>query len=182
VPVGLHLTWNVNQENDLSHYSVYRGLNENFVPTPGNRVATSTEPDWFDSSWRWDSGYYYKVSATDVHDNQSGFALLRPDNVTGTETPKAPDASYLTQNYPNPFNPTTRIAFGLSAQGNVSLRIYDVSGKLLRVLVSNDRRAGRYEETWDGRDSNGRTVSSGIYFYRLDAGAFSETKKMALTR
>jgi hypothetical protein len=181
-PEGLALDWDMNAENDLSHYAVYRGTSEDFVPEPGNRVATPTEPEWFDGSWSWNSGYYYKVSALDVHGNESGFALLRPDDITGIETPKAPEATYLAQNFPNPFNPTTRIAFGLSAPGHVSLRIYDASGRLVRVLVSNERQAGRYQETWDGRDSGGRSVASGIYFYRLDVGTFTETKKMALTR
>ena len=181
-PVGLQLAWDINQENDLSYYAVYRGSSEDFVPGPGNRVATPMEPEWFDGSWRWSSGYYYKVSAIDVHGNESGFALLTPDDVTGSETPKAPEATYLTQNYPNPFNPTTRIAFGLSAPGHVSLRIYDAAGRLVRALVNEERRAGRYEDSWDGRDSSGRSVSSGIYFYRLTAGPFESTKKMILVR
>jgi flagellar hook assembly protein FlgD len=108
--------------------------------------------------------------------------VLSPDDVTGTDTPKAPEASYLAQNYPNPFNPTTRLAFGLSATAHVSLKIYDAAGRLVRALVNEQRRAGRYEETWDGRDSGGRAVASGIYFYRLNAGVFESTKKMILVR
>jgi hypothetical protein len=180
--VGLELSWNVSPENDLSYYAVYRGLTENFVPGSGDRIATPTQPEHFDSGWRWSSGYYYKVSAIDIHGNESGFALLTPDDVTGSDTPRAPDASYLAQNYPNPFNPMTRIDFGLSAPGHVSLRIYNVAGRLVRAIVSDERRAGRYEETWDGKDSGGRTVSSGIYFYRLNAGNFESTRKMILVR
>jgi hypothetical protein len=145
-------------------------------------VATPLAPEYFDSAWRWNSGYYYKVSAIDIHGNESGFALLTPDGVTGTDTPKAPDATYLSQNYPNPFNPTTSIAFGLSAPAHVSLRIYDAAGRLVRVLVAGSRPAGTYSELWDGRDSSGHAVASGIYFYRLNAGAFESTKKMILLR
>jgi len=182
MPAGLALSWNVNAANDLSYYAVYRGLTEDFVPTSGNRVGTPTASEYFDSGWRWNGGYYYKVSALDIHGNQSGFALLTPDDVTGNGTPKAPDASYLAQNYPNPFNPMTRIVFGLSGPAHVSLKIYDASGRLLRALVNDERRAGRYEETWDGRDSSGRVVSSGIYFYRLSAGNFESTRKMILVK
>jgi hypothetical protein len=181
-PAGLELSWNVNVETDLSCYAVYRGMSADFVPTPENRVATPTVPEYLDVSWRWSSGFYYKVSAVDVHGNESCFALLAPDGVTGTDTPKAPEATYLAQNQPNPFNPTTRIAFGLSAPAHVSLRIYDVAGRLVRVLAEGARPAGNYSELWDGRDSGGRAVASGIYFYRLQAGPFSETKKMALLR
>jgi predicted lipoprotein with Yx(FWY)xxD motif len=181
-PAGLDLTWARNKEADLGHYAVYRGTSAGFVPGAGNLVASPCDTTILDSGWRWSGGYYYKVSALDVHGNESGFALLSPDGVTGTDTPKAPDASYLAQNYPNPFNPTTRIAFGLSAPAHVSLRIYDAAGRLVRALVNEERRAARYEETWDGRDSNGRSVSSGIYFYKLAAGSFVETRKMALLR
>ena len=64
----------------------------------------------------------------------------------------------------------------------MSLRIYDAAGRLVRVLVEGARPAGNYAELWDGRDSRGRAVASGIYFYRLSAGSFSETRKMALLR
>jgi len=181
-PTGLSLTWDRNTGADLGHYAVYRGLEESFIPGPGNLIASACDTISFDSGWRWDSGYYYKVSAIDIHGNESGFALLRPEDVTGSDTPKAPNASYLSQNYPNPFNPTTRIAFGVSTPAHVSLRIYDAAGRLVRALVNDDRQPGRYEETWDGRDSIGRAVATGIYFYRLTAGSFAETRKMALMR
>jgi hypothetical protein len=181
-PAGLDLTWHRNTEPDLGHYAVYRGTSADFVPGPGNLVAAPCDTTLFDGDWRWDESYYYKVSAIDVHGNESGFALLSPDGVTGTDTPKAPDASYLAQNYPNPFNPATRISFGLSAPSRVSLRIYDTSGRLVRTLVEGERGAGRFTELWDGRDSGGRAVASGIYFYRLSAGGFERTKKMILLR
>jgi hypothetical protein len=181
-PIGLAVSWSVNAANDFSHFVVHRGMSAEFVPDPGNQVATPTVPRWFDGSWRWDGNYYYKVAAVDIHGNVSGHALLSPDAVTGVETPVAPATTYLDQNFPNPFNPTTRIVFGLAAPANVSLRIYDAAGRLVRMLVEGARPAGNYSELWDGRDANGRAVASGIYFYRLQAGAFTETRKMALLR
>jgi predicted lipoprotein with Yx(FWY)xxD motif len=181
-PVGLDLTWDKSIDADLGHYAVYRGTSAGFVPGSGNLIASPKDTTLLDSSWRWNGGYYYKVSAIDIHGNESGFALLTPDNVTGTETPKAPAASYLAQNYPNPFNPTTRIAFGLSAPGHVSLRIYDAAGRLVRMFAEGTRPAANYVEVWDGKDASGRAVASGIYFCRLDAGSFTQTKKMILLR
>ena len=180
--LGVRVTWDKNTESDLAGYAIYRGTTTDFVPSIENRIAAPTDTLYFDSEWRWFDDICYKISALDVHGNESGFALLAPDGVTGTDTPKAPEASYLAQNYPNPFNPTTRITFGLSAPTHVSLRIYDAAGRLVRALVNEERRAGRYEDSWDGRDSSGRSVSSGIYFYRLNAGAFESTKKMILVR
>jgi len=181
-PIGLQLSWDQNAEGDLSHYALYRGTMAGFVPGPENILGELDDAGYFDGEWSWTSGYYYKLSAFDITGNESEFALFTPSNVTGDETPTAPASSYLAQNFPNPFNPTTRIAFGLSAPASVSLRIYDAAGRLVRVLVDGSRPAGVYAELWDGRDSIGRAVASGIYFYRLQAGAFSETRKMALLR
>ena len=85
--------------------------------------------------------------------------------------------------HPNPFNPQTTISFDLPRQTSVSLRVYDVSGRLVNVLLDGDIAAqGRNEVVWRGRDMAGRVVSAGVYFYRLDAGEFSETKRMVLVK
>ena len=181
-PEGLMLTWERNTEPDLDCYRVYRGLSEDFIPGPGNMIGAPCDTLHFDGGWRWDSGYYYKVSAVDIHGNESAYSLLRPEGVTGDETPAAPRASYLAQNYPNPFNPSTRITFGLAAPERVSLRVYDAAGRLVRVMVDGALPAGYYSESWNGLDEGGRAVASGVYFYRLDAGAFMQTKKMILLR
>ncbi len=102
--------------------------------------------------------------------------------VTGGETPSVPRANFLRQNHPNPFNPMTTIRFGLAEPAHVTLRIYDTAGRLVRVLVNERRAAGRCDITWDGRDGAGRPAASGVYFYKLNAGAFMETKKMVLLR
>ena len=181
-PEGLEINWEANTEPDLDNYVIHRGLSSDFVPDEGNLVYSECEVVFFDSDWRWDSGYWYKVAAVDVHGNVSGYVLLGPEEVTGEETPETPAASYLSQNFPNPFNPVTRIRFGLREPGHVSLRIYDTAGRLVRVLVEEDRDASHYTEEWDGRDKAGRTVASGVYFYRVEAGTFEETKKMILLR
>jgi hypothetical protein len=182
VPAGLEITWEPNTESDLGGYVIYRGESSDFVPDEGTLFATTCDTLCFDDEWRWDSGYWYKLAAIDVHGNVSGFVLIGPEMVTGGDEPEAPIASYLSQNYPNPFNPLTTIAFGLKARSLVSLRIYDAAGRLVRVLVNEPRDAGRYVEEWNGRDNAGRSVSSGVYFYKLSAGAFTETKKMVLLR
>ena len=103
-------------------------------------------------------------------------------NGTGTGAPEPCAAGYLRQNYPNPFNPTTRLEFGLEQPGHVMLLIHDVAGRLVRVLVDEPRPAGNYSEIWDGRDKRGNAVASGIYFCRIDAGTFTQTRKMVLLK
>ena len=88
----------------------------------------------------------------------------------------------LSQNYPNPFNPQTSIGFSLKARGYVELSIYDVGGRLVRTLANESRAAGAYELTWDGRDERGQAVASGVYFYRLVAAEFTQTRKMVLLK
>jgi len=182
VPEGLLLSWLQNLESDLSNYAVYRELTEDFIPSPGNLISSPGDTIFFDVDWRWEIGYYYKVSAKDIHGNESPYALLRPEDLTGEEIPEIPLATYLDQNFPNPFNPMTTIRFGLKEPAYVSLRIYDAAGRLVRILVKERLEADRYEITWYGRDGSGRAVSSGIYFYSLKAGSFTETKKMVLLR
>ena len=86
----------------------------------------------------------------------------------------------LSQNYPNPFNPSTRIAFDLPRAVHVRLRVYNVKGELVSTIVDQHMTAGRKDITWNAKDNRGQAVSSGIYFYRLVAGEFVQTKKMVL--
>ncbi len=88
----------------------------------------------------------------------------------------------LSQNYPNPFNPETRIQLDLPKSSHVKIEIYNVHGQKIRSLVNEEKPAGAYIVRWDGRMDNGESAASGIYFYRLVAGEFRQTHKMALLR
>ena len=85
--------------------------------------------------------------------------------------------------HPNPFNPTTSIEYAVGERGFVTLRIYDVSGRVVRTLVSDTREPGKvHVAVWDGRDGRGRSVSSGVYFYRLETRNLVQTRKMVLLK
>ncbi len=89
----------------------------------------------------------------------------------------------LYQNVPNPFNPRTVIRYDLPSALNVRLEIYDVAGRRVRTLVDGlVREAGSHEVVWDGRDDRGIHVSSGVFFYRIEAADFRETRKLVLVR
>jgi hypothetical protein len=88
----------------------------------------------------------------------------------------------LEQNNPNPFNPSTTIRFTVPEPGHVALHVYDANGQLVRTLIDGVRVDGTHDATWDGRDNSGAAVGSGVYFYRLTAGKFSESKKMVLLK
>lgn len=88
----------------------------------------------------------------------------------------------LDQNYPNPFNPETKISYRLPVACNVNLTIYNLKGNTIRQLASGYREPGNYNVTWNGRDEKGRSVNSGVYFYKLQAGKFTASKKLILIK
>ncbi len=91
---------------------------------------------------------------------------------------EVPQRFSLLQNYPNPFNPETNISFSLPEESEVSLKIYNLKGQLVKILANSRLGAGVHNLTWKGKDESGTDVSSGIYFYKLVAGRYSETRKM----
>jgi hypothetical protein len=91
-------------------------------------------------------------------------------------------ARYLAQNRPNPFASSTTIVYSLRARRPVSMRVYDIRGALVCEIVNEAVSAGVHRVTWDGRDAQGREVGSGVYFCRMQAGEFSETRRMVLLR
>lgn len=93
-----------------------------------------------------------------------------------------PEDYQLAQNYPNPFNPTTAIEFSLPSSETVLLEIYDITGRKVRTLVDSHLNAGLKRVVWDSRNDLGNVVSSGLYLYRLQAGTFTDAKKMVLLR
>jgi hypothetical protein len=88
----------------------------------------------------------------------------------------------LEQNYPNPFNPTTEIAYALPDARNVDLTVYNLLGQNVRNLISGTQEAGFHKIIWDGKDGADHTVPSGIYFYKLEAGNFSQSMRMVFLK
>jgi hypothetical protein len=93
-----------------------------------------------------------------------------------------PTVYRVSQSYPNPFNPSCTIQYELPRAGMTSLRVFDVSGSLVRTLVDGWKETGIYAAIWDGRAHDGSKVPSGIYFYEFRAGDFAVTRKMVLLR
>lgn len=107
--------------------------------------------------------------------------LQKPTLVEG-EDETIPSSFELFQSYPNPFNNTTAIKYRLQKTADVSLVIYNVLGQKVRTLVEEEKQRGAVTVIWDGKDEQGKDLSSGIYFYRLTAGEVSQTRKMVLLK
>ncbi len=130
-------------------------------------------------------GKFSPLDSTDSHGSvvivpASSAAIVKiTDPLTAVSYPGStiPTAYALSQNYPNPFNPTTVIVYRLPAAAHVTLRVYDILGREVETLVNEQENPGRYAVTF-----NGSNFSSGVYFYKLDAGDYSSVRKMVLIK
>ena len=93
-----------------------------------------------------------------------------------------PSTFDLKQNYPNPFNPETSITYNLTKPGNVSLQVFDITGRHIAELTQGYTQAGTHSVVWDGKNQNGQAVASGLYLYRLDVDGTASTRTMTLLK
>ncbi len=181
----IEIQWVATDNNNVDSVSIFYSENAGGAFT----LIASSEPN--DSSYAW--------IAPDI---SSDSCLVRvvaydPSLLTGEDVSDAiftikivstdgelPAVTWaLSQNFPNPFNPTTTIHYDVKAGGGqVSLRVFDVSGRVVRTLVDGSQTEGSKSVTWNGTNDRGQRVASGIYFYRMIAPDFTETKKMVLLR
>jgi hypothetical protein len=177
---GNTLAWDEAADEDFQYFRVYRSSDPNFTPSPANLVHSTVANGWVDPDY---DGWpvHYKVTATDFSGNESEPASA--GTTTSIGEPPLPTTFVLYPNAPNPFNPTTVIRYDVpESGGELALRIYDVSGRLVKTLVEGAQPAGEKSATWDARDEKGRPVASGVYFCRLTAPGFTRTHKMVLTK
>ena len=119
--------------------------------------------------------YWYKVSLVGLDSRETyGPVEVRVERV--------PAAYALYQSYPNPFNPTCFIRFDVPHSGNVTLRVFDASGRVVRTVADRWMDSGSYTEAWDGRDDSAVDAPSGVYFYELAAPDFRSTRKAVMLR
>lgn len=142
------------------------------VTDPYQRIYAKS---WWGSEWVdifFDKYYMYRG------------IYLSPTSVTaiGDEVAEVPTAFSLSQNFPNPFNPQTAIRYELADRGHVTITVHNLLGEEVAKLVDAVQGAGSYEITWDGRSSSGIVVTSGVYFYRLQAGSSISVRKMVLLK
>ncbi|NQT64854.1 MAG: T9SS type A sorting domain-containing protein, partial [FCB group bacterium] len=129
----------------------------------------------------------YKNSSGAVHwanfkrnPQRTGNAL---DPTSGIEPEVVPVfTNDLGKNYPNPFNPDTNISFSIKEDGFVSLKVYNTRGQLVKTLISENMQEGVHFTSWNGKNNNNKSVSSGIYFYKMDSKGYSSIKKMILMK
>ncbi|MCD4691146.1 T9SS type A sorting domain-containing protein [bacterium] len=172
----------VEDESDTV-FSIYRPINWLVVaPESGSVSAGDTDSIelQFDATGLSEGDYYADI----LIDSNGGARVTVPVtlHVQGTGVETLPVSLVLFGNHPNPFNPTTRIAFSLPQPGNVKVSVFDVSGRLVRVLTDGEYAAGQGEVAWDGTDSVGKSVATGVYLYRMEAAGETRDGKMVLLK
>lgn len=113
---------------------------------------------------------------------ERGARLLQMTVNTGTTEPNLPKTFAFHQNYPNPFNSQTIIKYDLPKASNVEITIFNILGQRVNNLVTGEQPAGFHQAIWDGTNVQGKPVASGVYFYRIKAEGFTQSKKMVLLK
>ena len=151
------------------------------------------ENDHINYTWQVDDGYYNKRDTVHVF-NSAHFSLgehyvavdvsdYQYHNIHSWTVIIKPAKKYeLAQNYPNPFNDGTKIPFELKNDGNVKITIYDILGRKIRTVLDENLTFGKHETSWDGKDEFDKAVSSGFYFYQIQAGEYSDIGRMLLLK
>lgn len=176
---GNELHWDQCSDEDFQYFKVYRGDTEDFDVSEEVLVHQTIDTSWVDAGFGY--GWYYKISAVD-HAGNEGEAT-GPGVVTDVADPLLPQGYALLPCVPNPFNPSTTITFSLPEDSEVSLSVFDLSGrKIVDLIPTTPLSRGYYEVRWEGTDSSGHVVASGVYLYSLKAKEFLETRKMTLLK
>ncbi len=171
----VELKWSTSEEINNSHFEIERRLtagvwnNIGRVRGSGN-VSSLTEYNFTDKNVA-AGNYQYRLRQVDYNGNYEYFNLAQEVKVG------SPDRLELGQNYPNPFNPATKISYKLHASGFVTLKVFDIAGRQIALLINKIQEAGTYEVNFNASQFG---MSAGVYLYKLDAGNFSMTRKMVV--
>ena len=169
------LSWGPNAENDLGAYRLYRGSTADFVPSAANRIATVTTTSYSDPG----SGGFYKLSAVDIHGNESGYAAAAGS--TGVGNPERLELS-LGRAVPNPARGSVTVHFAVPREGKIAFTIHDAQGRLVRRLFEGVRPTGTGVMQWDLRDDRGSPVADGLYWIRLESDGAHLVRRLVTLR
>lgn len=167
------LGWDPVPDNDLAYYGIYGGQTDDIAEAELLGATTETQLPVPVGEYSW----YFVVAVDDA-----GLPSEPGTLAAVSATPSGVPVLQLFEAVPNPFNPATRLSYTLPEGTLVRLAVYDLSGRLVRLLVNEMQPAGRHGVVWDGRDETGRAVSSGPYFYQLQSGGQAMTRRMMLLK
>ena len=171
---NIKLKWEKNTESDFSHYKLYCGKTAGFPMDTTTLLAVLTDTSYNDTQPTEPVTLYYKLTGVDTEKNESdptAEVKVTITDVKGEETVTTDYALY--QNYPNPFNGETKIPYMLKERGRVKIKVYDIKGELVKVVIDEEQESGYHEVKFSGSDLRGTNegvdrLASGIYLYRIE--------------
>jgi len=181
LPGGVELNWTTGSEVDNYSFVLWRATDPQgeFINVSGEirsmgQGVGNTNYSYTDHNVTPGTTYFYKISDITTY----GYQTMHNNVVSATVA-----ANFvLAQNFPNPFNPSTVIRFVLPAQAQTKLAVYDMSGSLVKTLVNADLGAGSHQVSWNATNEMGSILPSGMYIYRLTAGALTANGKMVFVK
>ena len=173
----VRVNWVTASERDNAGFNIYRSITRDGVYHRLNdELLVGLSPYMFvDEDVQIGRTYYYKLEAVDIVGEGTLFGPV-------AATLRGPMSYSLSPNYPNPFNPETTINYEVPKTGRLTLKIYNVLGQEVKTLVDENLEPGYYRALWDGKDSTGRQMASGVYFYRIKSEGFAKSLKMMLLK
>lgn len=164
--------------NTIVNWKNVYGVDGNYNPVDLNKNINLTNLSFNRSLFVTDKNYFYRVQYRDHNLKWSEWSnTIQFKATTSSDDDALADGVALKQNFPNPYNSTTKIIYKIQKRSFITLKVYDILGNEISVLVNEEKDAGEYEAKFDGRN-----LSSGVYFYKLQAGDYSKTKKLTLVR
>jgi hypothetical protein len=171
------------------HYSLMISTTDNQVSSFTTlHSETLSNPGFVEKSFNLDAYNGQNIYIAFRHHDVSDLFYIKLDNIEisrvnlSETTPVIPQKTALKANYPNPFNPTTTLCFDLKNDSNMSLIIYNAKGQKVKTIANDFYKAGSHQVQWNGKDENGKNVSSGIYFYTMKTDHYTSTRKMILMK
>ncbi len=176
--VSSDANFNTTVLDTMVHWKDVYGVTAQFIPIDLNAGIDLTHLSINSSRLVSGNTYHYRVKYRDHNTKWSDWSNSTTfNNLVNVDDTQVPFEYRLDQNFPNPFNPATRINFGIKESGNVLVKVYDVLGNEVATLLNKEMIAGNYSLTF-----NAGNLTSGVYFYKIITGNFSDVKKMLLIK
>ncbi len=187
----VNISWSTESETNMVGYNIYRSIdnnsenstkiNQSIIQSINN--TTSNNYCFTDIETTPNTEYYYWLNAIELNSTSSNYGPIKVITKDGNpETPVIAEVTQLNGAYPNPFNPSTTISFSVAVDSKVKITVYNSKGQLVKQLVDTNYNKGHHSVVWNGQDRNNRSVGSGVYFYKMETGKYSLTKKFMLMK
>lgn len=185
------IQWTTQSESGLLGFTLYKSETANqqlsqivnLSPIPACNTSHTQSYSYTDNDVTARNTYHYWLEAVALDGSSELFGpVMLTISEPGTAPPSAAYVTKLCTAYPNPFNPSTAIPFSLKEPSHVKIEVFNTAGQKIQTLIDSEYTEGEHQAVWDGTNSTGSAVSSGIYLYRMKAGTFTDVQKVILMK